>query len=38
MSLDEELIICVNGSEEMKRGEEAVGGQLWIQGDRQMTA
>jgi hypothetical protein len=40
MSLDpsDQLIICVNGSEEMKRNESAVGGQLWIQGDRQMTA
>jgi hypothetical protein len=34
----EQLVICVNGSEEMKRNEEAMGGQLWIQGDRQMTA
>jgi hypothetical protein len=40
MTLDpaEQLIICVNGSEEMKRNETAVGGQLWIQGERQMTA
>jgi hypothetical protein len=40
MSFDpsDQLIICVNGSEEMKRNETAVGGQLWIQGDRQMTA
>jgi hypothetical protein len=40
MSLDpsEQLIICVNGSEEMKRNETAIGDQLWIQGDRQMTA
>jgi hypothetical protein len=34
----DQLIICVNGSEEMKRNEAAVGGQLWIQGDKQMTA
>jgi hypothetical protein len=40
MSTDpsDQLIICVNGSEEMKRNETAIGGQLWIQGDRQMTA
>jgi hypothetical protein len=40
MSLDpaEEMIICVNGSEEMKRNETAMAGQLWIQGDRKMAA
>jgi hypothetical protein len=40
MSIDpaEQLVICVNGSEEMKRNEAAIGGQLWIQGERQMTA
>jgi hypothetical protein len=40
MSVDpaEQLGICVNGSEEMKGDEAAVGGQLWMQGDRQMTA
>jgi hypothetical protein len=40
MSLDpsDQLIICVNGSEEMKRNDSSIGGQLWIQGDRQMTA
>jgi hypothetical protein len=40
MSLDpsDQLIICVNGSEEVKRNEAAVGGQLSIQGDRMMTA
>jgi hypothetical protein len=40
MTLDPEdqVVICVNGSEEMKRNEEAVGAQLWMQGDRQMTA
>jgi hypothetical protein len=32
------MIICVNGSEEMKRNETAMAGQLWIQGDRKMTA
>jgi hypothetical protein len=34
----DQLVICVNGSEDMKRNESAIGGQLWIQGDRQMTA
>jgi hypothetical protein len=40
MTLDpqDQLVICVNGSEEMKRNERAVGGQLWMQGDRTMTA
>jgi hypothetical protein len=40
MTLDpaEEVVICVNGSQEMKRGETAMAGQLWIQGDRMMTA
>jgi hypothetical protein len=40
MTLDpaEQVIIRVNGSEEMKKGEEAVGGQLWTQGNRRMTA
>jgi hypothetical protein len=40
MSLDpaEEVIICVNGSQEMNKGERAMAGQLWIQGDRMMTA
>jgi hypothetical protein len=34
----EQLVICVNGSEEMKRNEQAIGGQLWMQKDRMMTA
>jgi hypothetical protein len=40
MTLDpaDQVVMCVNGSEEMKRDEEAVGGQLWMQGDRKMTA
>jgi hypothetical protein len=40
MTLDpaEDVIICVNGSQEMKKGERAMAGQLWIQGDRMMTA
>jgi hypothetical protein len=39
MSLDpsEEVIICVNGSQEMKRGETAMAGQLWVQADRKMS-
>jgi hypothetical protein len=39
MSLDpsEQVIICVNGSQEMKRGETARAGQLWVQGDRKMS-
>jgi hypothetical protein len=35
---EEKVIICVNGSEEMKRNEEAMGGQLWMQSGHQMTA
>jgi hypothetical protein len=35
---EEQVIICVNGSESMKRNEEQIAGQLWIQGDRQMAA
>jgi hypothetical protein len=35
---EERVIICVNGSEEMKREEEAIAGQLWLQSGRQMTA
>jgi hypothetical protein len=35
---EEPVVICVNGSEEMKRNEEAVGGQLWMQSGRKMTA
>jgi hypothetical protein len=35
---DDQVVICVNGSEEMKKNEEAVAGQLWMQGDRQMSA
>jgi hypothetical protein len=39
MSLDplEEVIICVNGSQEMKRGENEMAGQLWVLGDRKMS-
>jgi hypothetical protein len=40
MNLDpaDQVVIVVNGSEEMKREEEAFAGQLWMQGDRHMTA
>jgi hypothetical protein len=38
MSIDEPVLVCINSSEEMKRDEEAIAGQLWVQGDRQMTA
>jgi hypothetical protein len=35
---EEQVIICVNSSETMKRNEEVIAGQLWMQGGRQMTA
>jgi hypothetical protein len=35
---EEQVVICVNGSESMKRNEEQIAGQIWIQGDRQMAA
>jgi hypothetical protein len=35
---EEQLVICVNGSQEMKRHEQAMAGQLWMQSDRKMTA
>jgi hypothetical protein len=38
MTADEPVFVCINSSEEMKRNEQALAGQLWIQGDRQMTA
>jgi hypothetical protein len=40
MSADpaETVIICANAGESFKRHEQHLGGQLWIQGDRQMTA
>jgi hypothetical protein len=38
MTLEEPVYVCINSSEEMARGEQAIAGQLWIQGDRQMTA
>jgi hypothetical protein len=36
--MEEPVFVCINCCEEMKRNEEAIAGQLWIQGDRQMTA
>jgi hypothetical protein len=40
MNLDpnDQVVIVTNGSEEMKKDEEAFAGQLWMQGDRHMTA
>jgi hypothetical protein len=38
MNLDEPVYVCVNSSEEMNRNERSIAGQLWIQGDRSMTA
>jgi hypothetical protein len=40
MNLDpnNQVVIVTNGSEEMKRDEAAYAGQLWMQGDRHMTA
>jgi hypothetical protein len=38
LTADEPVFVCINRSEEMKRAEQALAGQLWIQGDRQMTA
>jgi hypothetical protein len=34
---EDQVVICINGSEEMKIGEEAVAGQLWMQKDRHLT-
>jgi hypothetical protein len=36
MTLDpeEQVFICINGSEEMKKDEAQMGGQLWTQGER----
>jgi hypothetical protein len=38
MNPEERVIVCVNSSQEMHRGESAMAGQLWIQGDRRLTA
>jgi hypothetical protein len=35
---DEPIVIFVNAGESLKRHEQHVGGQLWLQSDRQMTA
>jgi hypothetical protein len=35
---EEQVIICINGSEEMKREKAQVGGQLWMRGEGRMTA
>jgi hypothetical protein len=34
----EPVIICVNAGESLKGNEQHLGGQLWLQSDRQMTA
>jgi hypothetical protein len=38
MTIEEPVYVCINSSEEMKRDEQAIAGQLWVQGDRQLTA
>jgi hypothetical protein len=40
MDLNPEIlvVVCVNSGESLKRHELHIGGQLWLQGDRQMTA
>jgi hypothetical protein len=38
MSSDEQIIICVNAGASLKRHEQHLGGQLWLQSDRHMTA
>jgi hypothetical protein len=38
MTLEEPVYVCINSSEEMDRNEQSIAGQLWIQGDRHMTA
>jgi hypothetical protein len=38
MTADEPVFVCTNGCEEMKLDEQATACQLWVQGDRQMTA
>jgi hypothetical protein len=34
---EDQVFVCVNGSEKMKKGEEAVAGQLWTQENRHLT-
>jgi hypothetical protein len=38
MTLEEPVYVCINSSEEMDRNEQSIAGQLWIQGDRHMSA
>jgi hypothetical protein len=38
MNIDDPVYVCVNSSEEMNRNERSIAGQLWIQGERNMTA
>jgi hypothetical protein len=33
----DQVVICVNASEQMKRHEQAIAGQLWMQSDRMMS-
>jgi hypothetical protein len=35
---EDQLIVCISACEEMNRNKEAIAGQLWIHGDRMMTA
>jgi hypothetical protein len=35
---EDQLIVCINGVEGLKRDEEAIAGQVWIRGERMMTA
>jgi hypothetical protein len=30
MNVDEPVFVCINSSEEMKREEQAIAGQLWV--------
>jgi hypothetical protein len=38
MTIEEPVFVCINCCEEIKRNEEALAGQPWIQGERQLTA
>jgi hypothetical protein len=38
MTQDDPVYVCANSSEEMNRNERSIAGQLWIQGNRSMTA
>jgi hypothetical protein len=37
MTIEEPVYVCINSTQEMK-DEQAIAGQLWIQGNRHMTA